>query len=55
MSELADINLMSPIHGTPLHMASKIGNLKIVQQLLLNGASINMVANGKLPKDMTKN
>ena len=26
MSELADINLMSPQHGTPLHIASKIGN-----------------------------
>ena len=30
MSELADINLMSPNHGTPIHLASKIGNLKIV-------------------------
>ena len=42
MSELANINLISPPSGTPLHMASKIGNLKIVQQLLINGADINI-------------
>ena len=31
MSERIDINLMSSLHGTPLHLACKIGNLKIVQ------------------------
>ena len=30
MSEKTDINLMSSLHGTPLHLACKIGNLKIV-------------------------
>ena len=33
MSDLADINIMSSLHGTPLHLACKIGNLKIVQNL----------------------
>jgi ankyrin repeat protein len=31
MSQRIDINLMSSLHGTPLHLASKIGNIKIVQ------------------------
>ena len=55
MSEKADINLMSPLHGTPLHMACKIGNLKIVQQLLINGADITLIMKGKLAKDNTAN
>ena len=31
MSERTDVNLMSSLHGTPLHMAAILGNLKIVQ------------------------
>ena len=31
MSELTNVNLNSILHGTPLHLACKIGNLKIVQ------------------------
>lgn len=30
MSDRTDINLMSSLHGTPLHLSCKIGNLKIV-------------------------
>ena len=56
MSEQTDINLMSPLHGTPLHLACKMGNLKIVQQLLINGADINIKSiKGKLAKDNTDN
>lgn len=57
MSERADINLMSSLPGTPLHLACKIGNLKIVQQLLINGADIQIkcIKNGKLAKDSTDN
>ncbi len=48
---------MSNLHGTPLHLACKIGNLKIVQQLLINGADINIksMKNQKLPKDSSDN
>lgn len=35
-----DINKHSPLHGSPLHTACRAGSLKIVQQLLLNKASI---------------
>ena len=31
MSDQTDVNLMSSLHGTPLHLACLIGNLKIVQ------------------------
>lgn len=31
MSERTNVNLNSMLHGTPLHLACKIGNLKIVQ------------------------
>ena len=57
MSEKTDINLMSSLHGTPLHLASKIGNIKIVQQLLVNGADFNIKSqkNGKLAKHSTDN
>ena len=57
MSERADINLMSSLHGTPLHLACKMGNLKIVQQLLISGADIQIkcTKNGKLAKDSTDN
>ena len=30
MSDRTDVNLMSSLYGTPLHMAAKIANLKIV-------------------------
>ena len=57
ISEATDPNLMSPLHGTPLHLACKIGNLKIVQQLLLNGSDITKrcTKNGKLAKESTQN
>lgn len=56
LSERADINLDSSLHGTPLHLACKFGNLKIVQKLLINGADITKKsAKGKLAKDMTDN
>ena len=56
MSDQTDINLVSPLHGTPLHLACKMGNLKIVQQLLINGADINIKSlKGKLAKDNTDN
>ena len=57
MSEQTKVNLNSELHGTPLHLACKIGNLKIVQQLLINGAdfSIKSAKNGKLAKDNTDN
>ena len=57
MSERTNINLMSCLHGTPLHLACKIGNLKIVQRLLINGADITMKSqkNQKLAKDSTDN
>jgi len=57
MSERADLNLVSSLHGTPLHLACKIGNLKIVQQLLINGADIFIKSqkNGRLAKDSTDN
>jgi ankyrin repeat protein len=35
-----DINVMSPTHGTPLHVASRTGNIKIVQRLVVSGANI---------------
>ena len=57
MSEKVDINILSSLHGTPLHIACKMGNLKIVQQLLISGADINIKSpkNGKLAKDNTDN
>lgn len=57
MSEQTNVNLNSELHGTPLHLACKIGNLKIVQQLLINGADffIKSAKNGKLAKDNTDN
>lgn len=57
MAEATNVNLNSGLHGTPLHLACKIGNLKIVQQLLISGAdfSIKSQKNGKLAKDCTDN
>ena len=48
---------MSSLHGSPLHLACKIGNLKIVQRLLINGADITLKSqkNQKLAKDSTDN
>jgi ankyrin repeat protein len=40
MNKRTDVNRHSPLHGTPLHTACRTGSLKIVQQLLLNKASI---------------
>jgi ankyrin repeat protein len=42
MSLTVNINLMSSLHGTPLHLACKVGNLKIVQRLLIHGADITL-------------
>jgi len=44
MSPLTQINLVSDLHGTPLHTACKAGFLKIVQQLLLNNADTTVPA-----------
>lgn len=54
--ERTDIDLISPIHGTALHVACMGGSVKIVQQLLLNNADFN-VKNDKLKvaKEVTKN
>lgn len=30
-TEKSDINLLSPIHGTPLHVACRGGSVKIIQ------------------------
>ena len=52
----APADATNQIYGaTPLHLAAKIGNLKIVQQLLMNGADITIksMKNGKLAKDST--
>ena len=54
-SKNVNINLMSPTHGTPLHIACKTGNIKIVQKLILSGAQITVAHNGKQPKESTKN
>ena len=40
MNKRTEINKHSMLHGTPLHTACRTGSLKIVQQLLLNNASI---------------
>ncbi len=51
-----NIEITSPLHGTPLHAACLVGSVKIVQQLLLNKANINAVNHkNKLPIDLTNN
>jgi len=56
LNKKTDIEINSPLHGTPLHIACHVGSVKIVQQLLLNGASINAVnSKNKLPRDLTSN
>ena len=55
---MLDVNILSPQHGTPLHMACKVDSLPIVQQLLLNNAeqSIGIKnSKNKTPKEVTKN
>ena len=53
MSEKADLNLVSDLHGTPLHTACKSGQLKIVQQLLLNNADTEAKnSGGMVPRDV---
>ena len=51
-----EIDVMSPSHGTPLHLACRGGSVKIVQQLLLNNADYTVKnSKGKVPKEVTKN
>ena len=38
LNNSTDINVQSSLHGTPLHLASHHNAIKMVQQLLLNGA-----------------
>ena len=54
MCKRTQINLVSDLHGTPLHTACKLGSLKIVQQLLLNNADTQIVATDEnvLAKDI---
>ena len=54
--EKTEIDVMSPIHGTPLHLACRGGSVKIVQQLLLNNADFTLRnAKGKSVKEVTNN
>ena len=57
LSDKTDVNLMSSLHGTPLHMACKFGDIKIVQKLLISGADLTLKSqkNGKYAKDITDN
>ena len=56
MNKRSIIDIFSPLHGTPLHHAFFLGIVKIVQQLLDNGASINVVnSKNRLPRDLTSN
>jgi hypothetical protein len=52
-----DINLVSPAAGTPLHLACKTGNLKIVQKLVFAGADtmIRHPQTGLLARESTNN
>ena len=54
MCPQTQINLISELHGTPLHTACKSGSLKIVQQLLLNNADTQITAmeGGLFAKDV---
>jgi ankyrin repeat protein len=48
-------NLVSPVHGTPLHVACRVKNFNMVQYLLLSGVNFNLEdQDGKLPIDVTK-
>jgi ankyrin repeat protein len=39
LNRKTDLNLTSPLHGCPLHVAARSDSVKLVQQLLLYGAS----------------
>ena len=39
LNRKTDLNLTSPLHGCPLHVAARSGSSKLVQQLLIYGAS----------------
>jgi ankyrin repeat protein len=54
-SKNVDVNLVSKTHGSPLHVACKVGNIKVVQKLILSGAQILVQFNGKSPKEFTNN
>ena len=41
-SSQVDIDLFSETHGTPLIVASKVGDLKIAQRLIIRGAKIDI-------------
>ena len=51
------IDVLSQTHGTPLHIACRSGNIKIVQKLVMNGANIYHPEPKKnlLPKQVTFN
>ena len=56
-SSLVDIDLFSETHGTPLIVASKVGDLKIAQRLIIRGAKIDLkdpILN-KTAKELTEN
>jgi len=56
LNKRTEIDIYSPLHGTPLHVACMVSSVKIVQQLLLNSASICAVnGKNKLPRDLTNN
>lgn len=56
-SSQVDIDLFSETHGTPLIVASKVGDLKIAQRLIIRGAKIDLkdpILN-KTAKELTEN
>lgn len=56
-SKTLKLNLISKQEGTPLHLACKLGNLKIVQKLVLAGADILVQhpVTGLLARESTDN
>jgi hypothetical protein len=51
-----DIDLMSNTHGTPLHLASKMGINKVILKMIMSNANILLKNNqGLVPKQITKN
>jgi ankyrin repeat protein len=51
-----NIEIYSPLHGTPLHVACAVGCGKIVQQLLLNNANISALnPKNRIPRELTSN
>jgi ankyrin repeat protein len=56
--ERTNPNILSPLHGAPLHLACLSDSVRTVQILLLNNAERSLgLRNGrqKLPREMTKN